>query len=94
VCRKWYAKVHGVGEEKITKARRMAKVAGPDAVWKKAVGKLPSEGQVHETGKGDHAYTFWSLFFDKLCQRPNDDIRLLTDSPGKRDIELVKGTYR
>ena len=87
-CRKWYAKVHGVSELKITKARRMAKVAGPDATWKRAAGKLPSEGQVHETGKGDHAYTFWSLFFDKLCQRPNEDIRLFPANKTMDDIWL------
>ena len=84
VCRGFYQKLHGVGDRTIRKAVTMAKIAGADAVWKRSTTKLPAT--TPEPGKKDHAYTFWSLFFDKMCQRPNDDIRLFPVNKTMDDI--------
>ena len=73
VCRGFYAKVNGSSEHVVKKAVHIAKM-GADAVWQRSAGKISPEQSAPE--KGELAHAFWSVWFDKLCQRPNDDIRL------------------
>ena len=73
VCRSFYAKVHGVSVYMCKKARMMSK-HGAGAVWAKSTTKLTSTPA--QPGKGDFAYAFWDLWFGRLCQKPNDEVRL------------------
>lgn len=85
VCRPFYSKLCGVGENKIAKASRLAKLGcNQDVKW----GHDPTRGNQHggKQLKGDHAYAFWYVWFDKNCSQPNDDIRLFPADYSYDDI--------
>ena len=83
VCRSFYAHVHGVSEHMCRKARRLSKLDGT-AVWFKDNAK--NKKAAAHPDKAGHAHAFWSVWFDRLCQRPNNDIRLFPADKSYREI--------
>ena len=71
VCRKFFAKALGVGENKVKKARNLANAPVGTPVIRNLFA-----GSGKEPVKSNHAYAFWNSFFDQFCQRPTDDLRL------------------
>ena len=70
-CRKYYAAAHGVSETVIRKCLKVAKSGRhlPESCASGSAG-------YREAPKYECAYTFWSLFFEQHCQRPNNTTRI------------------
>jgi hypothetical protein len=80
VCRGYYAKLHNVGHGKIDTANRVAKMGG-EALYGRAPPLVPREAK-----KNVHATSFWSIWFDEFCQRPNEDVRLFPANQSYKHI--------
>jgi hypothetical protein len=83
VCRRYYAKAHGVAKDRIKKARKLA-----------SMGAMAPKERMAPAGRGtpkyDNAFAFWYIFFEQNCQRPNDDIRLF---PVAKPYKLIYEEY-
>lgn len=86
VCRTWWCRYHAVSEAKAKPCMKTAKTG--------AGASQPGRAQVGGSGKvkvqGVHAYTFWKGFFNALCQKPNDNIRLF---PVALTMEQIYASY-
>ena len=78
VCRRYYARLHGVAETTLRTAKKLA-VSSSKPPEKRS--PPPSERK-----KYDVAYAFWYIFFEQHCQRPNGDIRLFPVAKSMRDV--------
>ncbi len=91
VCRKYYAAIHGVSEGKVSKAKKLA-ACGPRRTLSNESttrdGGQPVGGR--PTKKYNLAYAFWDAFFEKNCQKPNDEIRLF---PVEKTYRMIYDEY-
>ena len=86
VCREFFATVSGVSVNKIKRVRKAAN--SPAGLAAEALARAPS---CRAKGpKYYHAYTFWYLFLERHCQRPNEDIRLF---PVDKSYECIWNEY-
>lgn len=81
VCRKYYAIVHAIAENKVKKAMMLARQRKRPPPRSR-----PAGGGNKAPVKHDVAYSFWSLFFEKNCQRPNNETRLFPTDKTYEDI--------
>ena len=84
VCRGYYASLHNVGQHKIDKANSVAKMGG-EALYGRAPPLVPREAK-----KNMHATSFWSIWFDEFCQKPNEDVRLF---PANQSYKTIYKTH-
>ena len=71
VCRKYYAKLHGVSVKKLKGAMTVVKHGGRASVLRSTERRKQAVPV-----KYNSAHAFWELFFSENCQSPNDEIRL------------------
>jgi hypothetical protein len=71
VCRKYYAKLHGVSVKKLKGAMTVVKHGGRASVLRSTERRKQVVPVKYNT-----AHAFWELFFSENCQSPNDEIRL------------------
>ena len=83
VCRGYYESLHNVGQHKIDQASRVAKMGG-EAMYGRAPPLVPREAK-----KNMHATSFWSIWFDEFCQKPNDDVRLFPANQSYKTIYKI-----
>jgi hypothetical protein len=83
VCRRYYAKAHGVSVGSIKKAKKVASMKGMAPKE-----RMASAGR--ESPKYANAFAFWHIFFEQNCQRPNDEIRLF---PVAKPYKLIYTEY-
>lgn len=84
VCRNFFAAACGVSRQKLQKARELATCA----VGTKPVRSV--RGGSRESRKKNHAYAFWTQFFEDYCQKPNDEVRLF---PVNKSMRMVYSEY-
>ena len=85
VCRKYYAAVHGVAENKVKCAVRLA-IAGARPIRS----NNKKRTRIVSSPKSDTAFAWWTTFFDINCQRPNDDVRIF---PVDKSYQAIYGEY-
>jgi hypothetical protein len=86
VCGKYYSRVHSVCLSRVKTAARIAK-QGKSALKTK---KKHGADTTAERAKFNTAYSFWSIFFEQNCQRPNNDIRIF---PVDKSYNLIYQEY-
>ena len=83
VCRSFFAGIHGVGLNKIRKALKASKSEpGTANVFTPDPRRRGGPGPTQTL----HATTFWKMWFDDNCQRPNNSIRLFPANITHRHI--------
>ena len=86
VCGNYYSRVHSVCLSRVKAAARIAKQGKSAQKAKKQHGA----DKTAERAKFNTAYSFWFLFFEQNCQRPNNEVRLF---PVDKSYNLIYQEY-
>ena len=85
VCVTFFAAAFGVCKRKVLRARRLSRRAAGACATRK-----PRVDDRRSASREVTAYTFWNLFFQAHCQRPNDEVRLF---PVNKTMKQIYDDY-
>ena len=82
VCPTYYAAVHGISENRLKGCMRLARNKA-----RINLRHAPEQcGRKRDAVKSTIAYSFWFMFFENNCQKPNDDLRLFPTDKTYKEI--------
>ena len=86
VCSQYYSRVHSVCLHRVKQAARLAR-NDKCAASRKQKCRVDTAA---ERVKYNVAYSFWSIFFEQNCQRPNNEVRIF---PVAKSYNLIYKEY-
>jgi hypothetical protein len=84
VCPQYYSRLHSVALHRVKRASKQARRKKCAATTKRR--RLGDT----DTTKYNVAYSFWSVFFEQNCQRPNNEVRIF---PVDKSYNLIYKEY-
>ena len=87
VCPQYYSRVHSVSLHRVKRAAKCARRGKYAAKTKR---KSCADKRADDSAKHNIAFSFWFVFFEQNCQRPNNEVRIF---PVDKSYNLIYQEY-